>query len=71
MCPALFADLVVKGFPVPIVAVREVTVVISALFAKRDQIEGIELERGSQVKRRYVVDLELPGPAAPLTGRLA
>jgi hypothetical protein len=47
------------------VAVYQVTVEISPLLAKGDQVFRVELELGRKMKRLYVVDLQSQGGPAP------
>lgn len=59
MLVAVCPDTIVETLPVPVMAVEQMAVQISALFAQGDQVLGIELERRREMERRYVVHLEL------------
>lgn len=66
MLHALFPHLVVEALEIPVMAVEEMAIQISALFAKGDEVLGVKLERRRKMKRHYMVDLEPLGRPAPL-----
>ena len=64
---AFLPHMIVKALPVPVMSVEKMTIQISALFAKGDEVLGVQLQLRVKVKRRYMVRLEPRGCAAPLT----
>jgi hypothetical protein len=63
---ALLSDLQVEVPEIPVVPMREMTVEVSALFAKSDQVVGIKFEFRRQVERFYMMYLQTRGCPAPL-----
>ena len=67
---ALLAHLQIKTLKIPVMPVNQVTVEISPLLAKGDQVFRVELKLWRKMKRLYVMDLQSQGRPAPLAFRL-